>query len=451
MDKNTQLDKMGLFDARVPRYTSYPTATRFGNAIHSDHHVKWLDSITSSASISLYMHFPFCRRLCWFCACRTQGVSSLSPVENYVDIVIHELNHIARRLPQGVALSQLHWGGGTPTLLSPQLMKRVSDAVFDTFGLDANFEFSVEIDPTELDQARCDTLKKIGMTRASIGVQDFDADIQRIIGREQSFEATQKAVDMLRQTGVNSLNADILFGLPDQTPARLTETVQKLLALSPSRIALYGYAHVPWMAKRQTLIPEDKLPTPVQRLKLFDTAANILEWDGYKAIGIDHFARPEDSMTKAAHSGRLHRNFQGYTTDTSDTLISLGASAISKFPQGFTQNEPSTSKYIKSVLENRFATYRGHEFSPEDKLRARMIEMLMCDFAINIGELVNDFDVSIADVKAILRPKMSRYGELVSLTDQAFTISKEARPLTRMIAREIDAYEVAPEGHSHAI
>ena len=451
MDKNTQLDRLGLFDARVPRYTSYPTATRFGTEITADIHSNWINRIQAGSSISLYMHFPFCRRLCWFCACRTQGVSSLSPVEHYVDVIIHELELAARSLPSSVKLSHLHWGGGTPTLLSPSMMNRLSDELRKIFIFDDDLEFSVEIDPTELDQERCNMLKKIGMTRASVGIQDFDIEIQRIIGREQSYVQTQTAIEMLRAAGITSINADIVFGLPDQTPERLSDTVQKLLSLTPDRVALYGYAHVPWMAKRQALIPEEKLPSPVERLKLFETAQEMFLWDGYDAIGIDHFARPNDSMTKAAQAGRLRRNFQGYTTDTSDVLLGLGASSISKFPQGFSQNMASTSTYSKTISENQFATYRGHGLSYDDKLRARLIEMIMCYFQVDLNAIRSEFNIAQSALDAMLAPIVNKYEGLISLAHDHMTIAEKARPLARMIAREFDAYEVAPEGHSHAI
>ena len=250
----------------------------------------------------------------------------------YIDTLLTEIAMLGRTLPKGVTLSRLHWGGGTPTLLSPDMIREVAQAVFDVAPLAPNAEFSVEIDPNEVDQARMDALAEMGMTRASIGVQDFDPEIQTVIGRIQSFETTKRAVDMIRDHGIQSLNTDILFGLPHQTKERITESVQKLLALSPDRVALYGYAHVPWMAKRQQMIPSDALPTPQERLRLFETARRLFLWDDYTEIGIDHFARKGDGLDIAARTGRLRRNFQGYTDDTSEVLIGLGASAGSYYP-----------------------------------------------------------------------------------------------------------------------
>lgn len=260
----SQFAQLGLFDAKVPRYTSYPTAPHFSNDVGSNLYGDWISAIKPGSAISLYIHVPFCRRLCWFCACRTQGTQSDSPVIAYLETLKSELRMLVDRLPAGVTLSRLHWGGGTPTLLQPAMMEDLAKSILDVVPLGKNAEFSVEIDPNEIDADRLDALADAGMNRASIGVQDFDDEIQKTIGRIQSYDITRDAVDMIRERGIASLNADILYGLPHQTKTRMTESVQKLLSLSPDRVALYGYAHVPWMAKRQQLIPSDALPTPEQ-------------------------------------------------------------------------------------------------------------------------------------------------------------------------------------------
>ncbi|MGB3315950.1 MAG: radical SAM protein, partial [Albidovulum sp.] len=333
MTTESQLSRLGLFDARVPRYTSYPTAPHFNSHIGPSDFGAWVEAIPHGARISLYIHVPFCRRLCWFCACRTQGTTSVEPVRAYVETLKAELKLLKARLPGGVTLSRLHWGGGTPTLMPAPVMRELADAIFEAVPMGEGGEFSVEIDPNEIDSARLDALAAAGMNRASIGVQDFDPAIQKLIGRDQSFEITRKAADMIRERGVASLNADILFGLPDQSATRIAASVQKLLSLNPDRVALYGYAHVPWMARRQVMIPSDALPRPEERLKLFEAARELFVTDGYDEIGIDHFALPTDGLARAARSGRLRRNFQGYTDDTAEALIGLGASSISRFPQ----------------------------------------------------------------------------------------------------------------------
>ncbi len=451
MKQESQLARLGLFDAKVPRYTSYPTAPHFSNDVDAGQFASWIGAIRPGSEISLYVHVPFCRRLCWFCACRTQGTQSESPVRAYVEVLKQEIALLARTLPEGVTLSRLHWGGGTPTLLSPDMMRDLAAAILRVTPMAPGGEFSVEIDPNEIDAARLDALSEAGMTRASIGVQDFDPEIQQIIGRIQSFDVTRDAVEMIRARGIKSLNADILFGLPHQTRTRMTESVQKLLSLAPDRVALYGYAHVPWMARRQTMIPSDSLPTPQDRLQLFETARRLFLWDGYSEIGIDHFAAPHDGLAAAERNGKLRRNFQGYTDDQAEVLVGLGASSISRFPQGYAQNAPSTSAYAKAVRTGQFSTSRGHQFKDEDRLRGRLIEALMCDFAIASEDILSRFDLAPAALEALFRNASAAFPEMLDLCAQGLRIRPEGKPLTRMIARHFDAYDLSKAGHSSAI
>lgn len=451
MDTQSQLTRLGLFDAKVPRYTSYPTAPHFGSQVGQGQFSDWIRRIPAGSEISLYLHVPFCRRLCWFCACRTQGTTSDAPVRAYAETLKAELRLLAAHLPPGVRLSRLHWGGGTPTLLQPDLITALAQAVFAVAPMAPDGEFSVEIDPNEIDDARLDALAAAGMNRASIGVQDFDPEIQATIGREQSYDITRAAADAIRLRGVRSLNADILFGLPHQTPARIADSVQKLLSLSPDRVALYGYAHVPWMSRRQQMIPSDAMPTAQDRLKLFEVARQLFLWDGYVEVGIDHFARPTDGMAKALKAGTLKRNFQGYTDDPAPVLVGLGASSISRFPQGFAQNVSGTGDYTKAIRAGHFATHRGHEFQGEDLLRARIIEALMCDFRVSRAELLDTFAVTETRLDDLFRPVKHQFGEMVQMDANGMTIPEPARPLTRMIARAFDAYDLSKAGHSSAI
>ncbi len=447
----TQLERLGLFDVKVPRYTSYPTAPHFGPAVGPAQVAGWIGAIPERAEISLYLHIPFCRRLCWFCACRTQGTQSDAPVEAYLKVIRSELELLAGALPRGVRLSRLHWGGGTPTLLHPAMIEELAETITAIAPFAPGYEFSVEIDPNEIDAARISALAKAGMNRASVGVQDFDPAIQACIGREQSYRLTREVVQALREAGVRSLNADILYGLPHQTGATITRSVQKLLSLSPDRVALYGYAHVPWMARRQSMLPSDALPTPAERLNLFDTARKLMAWDGYAGIGIDHFALPTDTLTTAQAEGRLRRNFQGYTDDPSEILIGLGASAISRFPQGYAQNAPATSAYVGAIRAGRFATTRGHVLTGEDRLRARIIEALMCDFAVSTQELTARFGASSATLRAMFQGADAAFDHLLHVTDRGLAIPPGARPLIRMIARYFDTYDSADARHSSAI
>jgi len=451
MIQESQLNRLGLFDARVPRYTSYPTAPHFANAVGSEQFTRWIEAIPTGSSISLYMHVPFCRTLCWFCACRTQGTQSDDPVRAYAEVLLAELAMLKKRLAPGVTLSRLHWGGGTPTLMPADMIRRLADAVFDAVPMGEGAEFSVEIDPNEIDDARMDALAAAGLNRASIGVQDFDPEIQKVIGREQSYEVTAGAAAMIRARNVGSLNADILYGLPHQTEARITESVNKLLTLQPDRVALYGYAHVPWMARRQVMIPSEHLPTPQERLHLFETARQLFVAAGYDEIGIDHFALPGDGLARAQRSGTLRRNFQGYTDDQAPVLVGLGASSISRFPQGFAQNAAATSAHTQAIREGRFSTGRGHVFSDEDQLRARMIESLMCDFRIDSAEILRRFQITPERLEAMFAATRNVFGDTVEISDDGLFIPEAARPLTRMIARSFDAYDLSKAGHSSAI
>ncbi|WP_037296291.1 oxygen-independent coproporphyrinogen III oxidase [Roseobacter sp. AzwK-3b] len=451
MVTKAQLANLGLFDAKVPRYTSYPTAPHFGRDIGAGDFIRWIESIPQGAKISLYVHVPFCRRLCWFCACRTQGTQTDKPVIAYLETLKAELQMLGKHLPRGVQLSRLHWGGGTPTLLQPSMMQDLAEAIKKIAPFTDETEFSVEIDPNEIDGPRLDALAAAGMNRASIGVQDFNDDIQHSIGRLQGYDITKWAADEIRARGVASLNADILYGLPHQSKARITESVQKLLSLNPDRVALYGYAHVPWMAKRQQMLPSDALPTPEERLELYETARRLFLWDNYAEIGIDHFATQDDGLTIALKAGRLRRNFQGYTDDTADVLIGVGASSISKFPQGFAQNAPATGAHTGAIREGQFSTARGHAFSDEDRLRSRMIEQLMCEFRIDAAEMSDSFGVSPQRVRKMLEAGAAPFKGLVKVDDNGLFVPPEARPLTRMIARSFDAYELSKAGHSSAI
>lgn len=443
--------RLGLFDARVPRYTSYPTAPQFGASVDTRLFSDWIGAIPARTAISLYLHVPFCRRLCWFCACRTQGTSSDDPVRAYAQTLKAEIALLKARLQPGITLSRLHWGGGTPTLLPADMMRDLADTILDAVPMGKGAEFSVEIDPNEIDADRLDALAAAGMNRASIGVQDFDPEIQKTIGREQSYDLTRRVADMIRDRGIRSLNADILYGLPHQTRARIADSVQKLLALSPDRVALYGYAHVPWMSRRQQLIPSDAMPTPEERLRLFESARDLFAADGYQEIGIDHFARPEDGMAVAARNGTLRRNFQGYTDDTAPVLVGLGASSISRFPQGFAQNASGTSDHTKAIRAGQFSTHRGHVFAGEDLLRARIIEALMCDFCVDRAEMLRDFRVTEARLDHLFATAAAAFPGMVAITPEAFVIRHQGRPLARMVARAFDAYDQSKAQHSAAV
>lgn len=451
MQDTQPLKELGLFEARVPRYTSYPPANHFSTSVGPDRFAGWLAEVPPGSAISLYIHVPYCRQLCWFCACRTQGTATDRPLAPYVARLIRELDLIGRHLPRDVTVGSVHLGGGTPTILPPHMILGLGAALQAFRPWTPRTRVSVEIDPTELDQPRIDALAEIGMTRASIGVQDFDTLVQEAIGRDQSFETTYRVATQLRAAGVTSLNVDLLYGLPFQDLARVAETVEQVLTLDPDRIALYGYAHVPWMAKRQQLIPADALPTAETRLDLFEAASALFVADGYDAVGIDHFARPGDSLAVAARAGRLHRNFQGYTDDATPVLIGLGASAISDLPQGFAQNASVSSRHAARIDAGQLATERGHARSDDDRLRGWMISDLMCHFALDLPALARTTGRTLGDLQAICAPLRERLGGYVEEADGTLRLTGPVRLLARLAARELDAYR-QPEGrHSRAL
>lgn len=440
--------------ARVPRYTSYPPANHFNPAVGGGQVQRWLRDVDPDDPISLYIHIPFCRRLCWFCACRTQGTKTAAPIDGYIDILNTEIGLVRAALPDGVGVGQMHWGGGTPTLLTPAQVKRLGGLLRDAFPMADTSEFAVEIDPTELDDARLDALAALGLARASVGVQDFDPRIQAAIGREQSAQITLEAIRGLRARGVQSLNVDLLYGLPFQTPQSLAETLDVVVGLAPDRLALYGYAHVPWMSKRQRLIPEDALPPPPERLELSETARHILMNAGYVPIGIDHFAKPGDSMAAAAAAGHLRRNFQGYTTDRYTTLIGLGASAVSRYPHGFAQNAARTGDWAKALSERHLPTARGHVFSGADRLRGRVIEEIMCQFRVDIDAVADELGMEASQLDADLDRLLLLYPDAV---DQAgaqagrkLALSHGDGRFARIVAAVFDGY-MAPDAQTYSL
>ena len=439
-----RLRSLGLYDARVPRYTSYPTAPVFSPSIGAPEQRQALAALNPDDPVSVCLHIPFCERLCWFCACRTQGTRTLSPVESYIGTLEKELALLAALLPAGLRMGRMHWGGGTPTILPPALIHRLAQAVKAVIPPTEDWEFSVEIDPTMVDRAKISALAAEGMNRASIGVQDFDPKVQAAIGRLQPFDITRGCVDDLRAAGITSLNADLVYGLPHQDAARLDDTLQKVLDLAPDRVALFGYAHVPWMSKRQQLIDETALPREVERHQLAEQAAAVFHRAGLIPIGIDHFARPGDGLAQAAASGHLRRNFQGYTDDTCPTLIGLGASSISRLPTGYIQNAAATPAYVQRIEGEELAGARGHMMTADDLLRARAIEMLMCDFRLDLPALRATHGTAADRLRPDMALLAEQFGDLVETTPEALTIRPAGRPLTRIIASRFDVH--MPQG-----
>ncbi|MCK0167710.1 oxygen-independent coproporphyrinogen III oxidase [Jannaschia sp. S6380] len=447
MTDHAFLSRHGLFQARAPRYTSYPTAPHFDRAVGPAQMEGWLASLPEGAGISLYVHVPFCRRLCWFCACRTQGTKTDAPLRPWLDALRAEIDLMADAMPQ-VRIDRLHLGGGTPTILPPEMLDEMAEALRARFAFAPGAEISVEIDPTVIDDPRLDALARLGVTRASIGVQDFAPKVQHAIGRTQSVAQTREAVEGLRARGVSGLNLDLLYGLPFQDANSLGRTVDQALTLFPDRIALFGYAHVPWVARRQVMIPADALPNAETRMALFAQASDRLTGAGFASVGIDHFARPADGLCVAQDEGRLRRNFQGYTDDDCETLIGLGPSAISRLPQGYAQNDPGTAKWQAAVRARRPATLRGHALSTRDRLEAVAIEELLCRFGAEAEVVAARAGADPAEARALLAGVAADWPEAVRPTARGIRIVGRARPLARLIAMSIDGYE---RGDRHSL
>ncbi|MCR4269063.1 oxygen-independent coproporphyrinogen III oxidase [Nitratireductor sp. ZSWI3] len=431
----------GRLSEAVPRYTSYPTAPHFHAGITGEIFENWLAALPEGEEISLYVHVPFCDRLCWFCACHTKMTHRYEPVSVFLDALLCEIATVGALVGGWTRVKALHFGGGSPTILKPQDVIRLGAALRSAFEFVADAEISVELDPNDMDDARFDAFAAIGMTRASLGVQDFDPRVQQAINREQTFEQTRAVVDGVRARGVRSVNLDLLYGLPHQTVETVGETIRQALTLAPDRIALFGYAHVPWFKKHQTMIDEAVLPGPGQRFAQQQEAARIVREAGYQPIGIDHFARPDDPLALAARAGRLYRNFQGYTEDACKTLIGLGPSSVSRLSQGYAQNNPAIGQYERLVGAGGLATVRGIAFSDEDRARAWVIERLMCDFTFSAEEAVRLFGDRGRQIVEEARDCVF-HDETAGLieTAGAFVVREEARPLVRSTAARFDQY-----------
>lgn len=445
------LRRFGLFDAKVPRYTSYPPANHFLPDVGHRHQRDWLTALDAAKPVSIYVHIPFCRRLCWFCACRTQGTQTLGPVEDYVTTLITEITAAAAKAPKGLRMGRLHLGGGTPTLLTGPQMTRLMTAIYEAFPRDKDFEFSVEVDPTEASEEVLTTLAAFGLNRASIGVQDFDPKVQEAIGRLQSIEETERVTDILRSFDIRSLNFDLLYGLPHQTEDSLQATLEHVLKMRPDRIALYGYAHVPHMSKRQVMINSDTLPDVETRFELAQSAGARLLRAGYSALGLDHFAVCTDSLYLASQKGALRRNFQGYTDDPCETLIGFGASAISKYPQGYAQNAVSTAAYTARVQDSGLAAHKGYATSEVDNLVADMIEDLMCKFAINVQKLQDAYPDHQTLIARLTDHMLHRFPGAFAITPGVITVNAGYEPAVRVFAAALDPKDVMQFSHSVAI
>jgi len=428
-------------DLNVPRYTSYPTAPHFSTHFPPDTYREWLAGLDPAEPVSLYLHVPFCKQMCWYCGCNMKLAARYSPVATYVQHLLAEIELIAAALPGRIAVAHLHFGGGTPTVLEPEDLAAIMARLATRFELLPDAEIAIESDPRTLTDAMISQIGQLGFNRASFGVQEFDPQVQTAINRIQPPEMVERATRGLRAAGVPNINFDLIYGLPRQTTAALCRTVEQCVAMKPDRVALFGYAHVPWVAKNQRLIDDATLPGATERAEQARAAAAVLVESGYIRIGIDHFARPDDSLAIAAAAGRLHRNFQGYTSDTARTLIGIGATSIGRAPSGYVQNLSETGAWSRAVAAGQLPIARGHAFRDQDALRADVIERIMCDGAADLRAAGLKFGFPenwYADETAELE-RMQQDGVL-SFTEGKVQLSAAAAPLARVVAAVFDSY-----------
>jgi len=438
---------------RLPRYTSYPTAPHFSSRIGADRYAEWLKQVPRNAIASLYLHVPFCRSMCWYCGCHTAIARREEPVAVYASALRCEIDMVADRIGRRIQVGHIHFGGGTPTIMTPEQFIDLVGALRHSFFVLPNAEIAIEIDPRTLTAAMVTALAYGGVNRASLGVQSFDPVVQRAINRVQSFEETAAATRALRDAGIAGINFDLIYGLPHQTVASCLETVRTCVALRPARFSVFGYAHVPGFKKHQRKIDAADLPDSEERHRQSVATAAALTAAGYVQIGLDHFALPEDPMAVASRDGALRRNFQGYTTDAGRVLLGFGASAIGHLPQGYVQNEVDTRGYLQRISDGGLAVAKGVALSQDDRLRADIIERIMCDFAVDLGQVCarhGQTPGAILGSAPRLRDLIS--DGVVALDGVSLRVPEAARFLVRSVAAAFDAYlDQSAQLHSRAV
>jgi oxygen-independent coproporphyrinogen-3 oxidase len=438
---------------RLPRYTSYPTAPHFSDTIGPEAYAAWLKAIPLHAGASLYLHVPFCRAMCWYCGCHTSIARRDEPIAAYASALCGEIDLVSRQIDRRIKVDHIHFGGGTPTIVAPENFTDLIGSIRRSFFVLPSAEIAVEIDPRTLSGQMIDALAYGGVNRASLGVQSFDSLVQAAINRMQSFEETAAATTGLRRAGVKGINFDLIYGLPHQTVASCLDTVSRCVELRPDRFSVFGYAHVPAFKKHQRKIDEACLPDSVARHDLSCAMANALKEAGYLQIGLDHFALPGDEMATAQRDGTLRRNFQGYTTDASNILLGFGASAIGHLPQGYVQNEVGTRAYMASIAGGRLATIKGYALTEDDRLRAEIIERIMCDFGVDLGQICARHGAAPETVlKSSPRLKGLIADGVVEFDGASLAVKDDVRFLVRSVAAAFDAHlDGTKQLHSRAV
>ncbi len=447
------LELIRRLDKNGPRYTSYPTADRFVEAFNAESYRGWVAKREIGGinrPLSLYVHIPFCNTLCFYCACNKEITKDRSRAVDYVRYMIKELDMQAALLGEGQRVEQLHWGGGTPTFLSDDLMRELMGAIRRHFKLVENGEYSIEIDPRKVSDQTIILLSELGFNRISIGVQDFDPQVQRAVNRIQSEAETLQVIRAARANGFKSVSLDLIYGLPKQTLKGFKATLDKVIAADPDRLSIYNYAHMPTIFKPQRRIHEEDLPAPQVKLDILSLAVRTLTDAGYVYIGMDHFAKPDDELAVAQRQGRLHRNFQGYSTHSDCDLVAIGVSSIGKIGPTYSQNFRELEDYYDALDRDELPIMRGMELNSDDLVRRAIIQALMCHFELskesfNIAYLI-DFDRYFAIELEELK-EYEREG-LLKLTPEWISVTPKGRMLIRNICMVFDKYLRTRQEHA---
>lgn len=441
----TLLDAYG---GPAPRYTSYPPATQF-QPVENDR--VFQDEVRGLAlhdPLSLYFHIPFCRSLCSYCGCLTRIVHDDKPIQDYVRFLEKEINLAATLLPGRMAVSHIHFGGGSPNLLLRDDLCLLMNAVRAGFAVGPDVEIAMEVDPRQMSAEKASLYAQSGFNRISLGVQDFQMETQRAINRIQPFSQIENCVRWLRDAGIGGINFDLMYGLPYQTVDSIADNVRKAVSLGPDRIALFGYAHVPWMKPHQKILERHPLPDSIERYQQAEQARQVLVQCGYRPIGMDHFARQDDAMMAALADGALKRNFQGYTNDNAKTLLGFGVSAISRFPNAYFQNSSNIGRYQERIGAGTLPLEKAMTLDREDHLRAEIIETLMCYFSVSCDAVCrrHGFPESFLDAGFEKLAVMEKDG-LVRRDGRNLAVTETGKPFVRRICACFDAYYQEKENH----
>jgi oxygen-independent coproporphyrinogen-3 oxidase len=450
-------DVLRRFDTPGPRYTSYPTADRFVDTFGSVEAGRaLLRRAQARDPLSVYVHIPFCESLCYYCACNKVITKHHERAAEYLDVLDAELDLVVARLGRGQRVAQLHFGGGSPTFLSDDELKRVVRALQSAFAFNADVEMSIEVDPRTVTPARLEALRALGFNRLSFGIQDFDPDVQQAVHRIQPYESVRLLMDSARSLGFRSINADLIYGLPKQTPTSFAHTLEQIGQLRPDRIALYAYAHLPTRFKPQRRIQSEDLPGPAPRTQMLGAALRSFLSCGYEYIGMDHFALADDALAVAKREGRLQRNFQGYSTHKDCDLIGLGASAIGRVGSTYYQNAKALPDYYDAVRNGRLPVVRGISLTGDDVLRRSVIMDLMCQGRLDFRSVEDAHPIRVPQYFAKELQQLASLEKqgLVELDSDAVVVTPKGWYLVRAIAMVFDEYlqvEARPERFSRVV